>query len=94
MKRMFYSFDEHGSIDIPETMDYIFNTTSVDKVHFVGYSMGTTVYMIMCHERPDLAKKIASFVGMAPAIYMSNLKPLAKAIEKLGILVSTENRTQ
>lgn len=80
--------DEHGEIDIPDSLDKIFEITKAKRVHYMGYSMGANVYIIMCNKRPDLATKMASFLAMAPAIYMTNMKPLAALFDRLKIPVN------
>ena len=80
--------DEHGEIDIPESLDKIFEITKAKRVHYMGYSMGANVYIIMCNKRPDLATKMASFLAMAPAIYMTNMRPLAALLDRLKIPVN------
>lgn len=50
--------------------------------------MGTLTYIIMCDERPDLAKRMASYIGLAPAVYLANLKPLVRIFDKLNVMVS------
>ncbi|XP_045778232.1 lipase 3-like isoform X2 [Maniola jurtina] len=72
-----FSFHEHGKYDVPAMVDKILNVTSVPKVMYVGYSMGTTSFFVMMSERPEYNDKIISFVALAPAVYLSNIKPLA-----------------
>ncbi|XP_077293221.1 lipase 3-like isoform X2 [Arctopsyche grandis] len=80
-----FSLDEHGSIDIPESIDRVLKTTKANKIHYMGYSLGATVYIIMCNTRPDLASKMASFIALAPAIYMTNVRPLVQLVDKLHL---------
>ena len=39
-------------LDYPATIDYIVATTGYDDLHFVGYSMGTTQYLMLLSEMP------------------------------------------
>ena len=39
-------------LDYPATIDYIVATTGYDDMHFVGYSMGTTQYLMLLSEMP------------------------------------------
>lgn len=63
-----FSYEEHGSHDIPSIMETILRETFSTKLHFVAVSMGTTVYFVACHRRPDLAAKVASFTALGPVI--------------------------
>ncbi|XP_034836248.1 lipase 1-like [Maniola hyperantus] len=77
-----YSFHEHGKYDVPAMVDKILNVTGVPKVMYVGYSMGTTSFFVMMSERPEYNDKVISFVALAPAVYLSNIKFLATATLK------------
>ena len=39
-------------LDYPAAIDYIVATTGYDDMHFVGYSMGTTQYLMLLSEMP------------------------------------------
>ncbi|CAH2264651.1 jg6254 [Pararge aegeria aegeria] len=49
---------------------------------YVGYSMGTTSFFVTMSERPEYNDKIISFVALAPAVYLSNIKLLAITVLK------------
>ncbi|XP_048481463.1 lipase 1 [Plutella xylostella] len=72
-----YSFHEHGKYDLPATIDKILNVTGLDKIMYVGYSMGTTSFFSMVAQRPEYNDKIVAFVAMAPAVYMDNIREVA-----------------
>ncbi|XP_026333687.1 lipase 3-like [Hyposmocoma kahamanoa] len=72
-----FSFHEHGKYDAPAMIDRILNITGLSKLLYVGYSMGTTTFFTMMSERPEYNSKIIAFVGLAPAVYLDNVKDFA-----------------
>lgn len=58
-------------------IDKILKVTGLQKVLYIGYSMGTTSFFTMMSERPEYNDKVIAFVGMAPAVYLDNIKELA-----------------
>ena len=50
----FWSFglEEGALLDYPAVIDYIVATTDYEDMHFVGYSMGTTQYLMLLSEMP------------------------------------------
>ena len=50
----FWSFGlEEGAVfDYPAVIDYIVAATGYEDMHFVGYSMGTTQYLMLLSEMP------------------------------------------
>ena len=45
-------------LDYPATIDYIRQTTGQPSMFFVGYSMGTTQYLILLAEKPEYNQAI------------------------------------
>ncbi|XP_026736895.1 lipase 1-like [Trichoplusia ni] len=72
-----FSFHEHGKHDLPTMVDGVLNVTGLPKVMFVGYSMGTTSFFTMMALKPEYNDKVISFVALAPAVFMDNIRPLA-----------------
>lgn len=66
-----FSWHEIGAIDVPTMIDYILARTAQRNLHYVGHSMGTTVYLVMISERPAYASKLRSVNLLAPAAYQS-----------------------
>lgn len=66
-----FSWHEIGSIDVPTMIDYILGRTGQQKLHYIGHSMGTTVYFVMISEKPHYSSKIRSAQLLAPAAYMT-----------------------
>ncbi|XP_011557738.3 lipase 1 [Plutella xylostella] len=67
-----FSWEEIGSIDMPTCIDYILDLKGHKKLHFVGFSQGGTVFLVMGALRPEYSDKIISFQGLAPASYFVN----------------------
>ncbi|XP_077290943.1 lipase 1-like [Arctopsyche grandis] len=63
-----YSYEEHGKYDIPSVMETILRETFSSKLHVIAVSLGTTVYFVACHRRPDLAAKVATFTALGPVV--------------------------
>lgn len=68
-----FSWDEIGRYDLPASIDYILNVTGKEKLHYIGYSQGTTAFFIMCSELPEYNDKIVSMIGLAPVGSMANI---------------------
>lgn len=64
--------NEIGKYDLPAAIDYILMNTRTPQVHYIGYSMGTTLFYIMASERPEYQPKIRSQVSLAPVAYLYN----------------------
>ncbi|KAL0848934.1 hypothetical protein ABMA28_013329 [Loxostege sticticalis] len=76
-----YSWHEIGYYDLPAMIDYVIKETRVPKIHYVGFSQGTTTFWVMASTRPEYNDKILSMQAMAPVAYVGNAKsPLVKAI--------------
>ena len=67
-----FSFDESDRLDYPATVDYILEKTGFAKVTFVGYSMGTTQYLIFLSERPEYNDKIQVGYLLGPTAFFEN----------------------
>ncbi|KAJ2945269.1 hypothetical protein O0L34_g9347 [Tuta absoluta] len=97
-----YSFHEHGKYDLPAMIDRILNITDLPKLLYIGYSMGTTSFFTMMSQKPEYNEKIVSFVALAPAVYMDNVKEVANLLlnelkitetfRKQGVLSLTANQ--
>lgn len=83
------SFQEHGQYDVPAMIDVVLNVTGLPRVMYIGYSMGTTSFFTMMSERPEYNDKVISFVGLAPAVYLDNMRSMATVMLKnLNLAVS------
>lgn len=79
-----FSFHEIGTIDLPETIDYILNATGEPNLTYAGFSQGTTQVFVMASEKPDYLKKISHIHGISPVVYLNNTKsPIFKFLTTL-----------
>ena len=67
-----FSFDESARLDYPAVVDYILEKTGFGKLNFVGYSMGTTQYLIFLSERPEYNDKIQVGYLLGPTAFFEN----------------------
>jgi len=66
-----FSFHEMGKFDLPAVIDYIQTFNPFSQMHYVGHSMGTTMFWIMENEHPGYASKnIASMSALGPVAYV------------------------
>lgn len=63
-------------------IDKVLNVTGLDKLLYIGYSMGTTSFFTMMSQKPEYNSKIVAFLALAPAVYLDNVKPLATLLLK------------
>lgn len=69
-----FSWHEIGVYDLPAMIDYALTFSGQSKLHYIGHSMGTTVYLVLISELPQYGDKIISSQLLAPAAYMHNVK--------------------
>lgn len=60
--------------DIPASIDYVLKLTGHSKLTYVGHSMGTTVFFVMCTMRPEYNQKIHQMIALAPIAFMSHTR--------------------
>lgn len=76
-----FSWHEIGFYDLPAMIDYVIKETGVPKIHYVGFSQGTTAFWVMTSSRPEYNEKILAMQAMAPVGYVAHIRsPLVKAI--------------
>lgn len=76
-----FSWHEIATYDLPAIIDYTLNVTSKEKLHYIGHSQGTTVFFVMCSERPEYNEKILLAQGLAPIAFMEHMNsPLLKVM--------------
>ena len=63
-----------GIYDMPTSIDYILAQTGHSQLHYVAHSMGTTIFYVMCSERPQYNKKIKTMISYAPIAYMNHVR--------------------
>lgn len=69
-----FSWDEMGKFDLPAMIDQILLMTSAEKIHYVGHSMGTTMFMAMTNLRPEYQDKIIMANFLAPVAYVEHMQ--------------------
>lgn len=57
---------EMGVYDQPAVIDYVLAKTNSSKLHYCGYSQGTTSLLVLLSERPEYNDKIHAASLMAP----------------------------
>ncbi|XP_011294673.1 lipase 3-like [Musca domestica] len=78
-----FSLDQIGLIDVPTKIDYILKTTSESKLHYIGFSQGTTVFMMLLSSQPSYGEKIKTAHLLGPGVYFCHLRsPPALLIQK------------
>lgn len=76
-----FSWHEIGYYDLPAMIDYVIKETSVPKIHYIGFSQGTTAFWVMTSTRPEYNDKVVGMQALAPVAYIGNVRsPLIKAI--------------
>ena len=53
-----FSWNEMGKFDAPAMIDHILNVTGHDKLYYIGFSMGNTIFFTMMHHRPEYNEKV------------------------------------
>lgn len=88
-----FSWHELGTRDLPALIDYVIDQTGQPRIQYIGHSQGTTIFWVLCSERPDYNDKILAMHAMAPAAFMHNtLSPFARWLAIF--LTSTEMALQ
>jgi lysosomal acid lipase/cholesteryl ester hydrolase len=68
-----FSMDEFAFQDIPDTIDYILNTTSQPRLSYIGFSQGTAQAFAALSIHPGLNQKVNVFIALAPAMSPAGL---------------------
>lgn len=69
-----FGYEEMGSQDLPAVIDYITSISKQPTIYYVGFSQGTTLFLIMCSLRPEYNDKIKQAILLAPVAWLSNTK--------------------
>lgn len=72
-------------------IDLVLNVTGLDKIMYLGHSMGTTSFFTMMAQRPEYNDKLIAFVGLAPSVYLDQLKPLTNLVLNIMELPVSNN---
>ncbi|XP_039764434.1 lipase 1-like [Pararge aegeria] len=63
-----FSWDEIGNRDLPALADHIGAVTG-RRMHYVGYSQGSTAFLVLMALRPEYNERFLSFQALAPAAF-------------------------
>lgn len=63
-----FSIDQFAFHDIPDSIDYILNTTSQSSLSYIGFSQGTAQAFAALSIHPILNTKVDVFIALAPAM--------------------------
>ncbi|XP_019895615.2 lipase 3 [Musca domestica] len=90
---MNFSWDEIGRYDIPAKIDYILSRTNQKKLHYIGFSMGTRIFMITMSTKPKYAEKIKTAQMLGPGVFLCHIRSrlptlLAPIFGRPGVLSS------
>lgn len=78
-----FGIDEYAWHDIPDSIEYILETTGEKSLSYVGFSQGTAQAFAAFSINPALNKKIDVFVALAPAMSPPGLTaPLVDGLMK------------
>lgn len=69
-----FGYEEMGTQDLPAVIDYITSINKQQKIYYVGFSQGTTLFFIMCSLKPEYNDKIRQAILLAPVAWLSNTK--------------------
>lgn len=72
-----------GAKDLPAVVKHILAVTKQEKLSYVGYSLGCTIFFIAMIEHPELNDAVESMFALAPA---SNLASIGGLLGFLGRL--------
>lgn len=73
---------EMGTIDVPTFIDFILQTTGLQKISYVGHSEGTTQMFMGLSTMPDYFKeRVNVFVAMAPPVFLRSITDPASVKE-------------
>jgi lysosomal acid lipase/cholesteryl ester hydrolase len=85
-----------GVYDLSAEIDYILTNTSKKQIHYVGHSMGTTMFYVLMSMKPEYNAKIRHMVALAPVVFMRNTKTPFASTAKLvfsGVSVKKWSRS-
>lgn len=74
-KKKFWDFSFHqlAVFDLPAMIDHITATTAQEKIFYVGHSQGTTIFYVLCSEKPEYNDRFRAHFSLSPVVYMHNL---------------------
>lgn len=64
------SHDEIGYYDLPVMIDQILKKSTYTKLYYAGASLGSTIYMVLCSERPEYQVLFSGSAHFGPAMWV------------------------
>lgn len=64
-----FSWDEIGHLDLPALAERVSAVSGHRRMHYVGYSQGSTALLVLLALRPEYNERFLSFQALAPAAY-------------------------
>ena len=84
-----------GVYDLSAEIDYILTNTSAKHIHYVGHSMGSTMFFVLMSMKPEYNAKIRHMVALAPVAFLKNTKtPFASTAKLVPSGVSTKKKRE
>lgn len=68
-----FSIDQFAFFDVPDSIEYILNTTGQSSLSYVGFSQGTAQAFASLSIHPVLNRKVNCFIALAPAMSPAGL---------------------
>uniref|UniRef100_T1H895 Lipase n=1 Tax=Rhodnius prolixus TaxID=13249 RepID=T1H895_RHOPR len=68
-----FSFHESGFYDLPAIIDKILDATGHSKITYIGYSLGTTIFLVMASTRPEYNQKVKEAILLGPTAMLSRI---------------------
>ena len=72
------SWQEIALHDLPTQVDYVIEKTKAEQIHYLGHSLGTTVFLVMASEVPEVARKVKTATLLAPIYYFTKYQFMLK----------------
>ncbi|CAK9814447.1 Lipase 3 [Anthophora plagiata] len=79
-----FSWHETGIYDLPAMISFIVNMTGNPLKAYIGFSMGTTSFYVMCSERPENIKLMQSSYSLAPVAFVKHMQGLLKYLAPIA----------
>ncbi|XP_039290819.1 lipase 1 isoform X2 [Nilaparvata lugens] len=61
-----FSWHEMGTKDLPAMIDYVLSRTGRRQLHYIGHSMGSTVFFVMGAMLPRYNRRVRTMVSLSP----------------------------
>ena len=84
-----FSMDDYAIYDLPESINYVKETSGAKKLDYIGHSQGTTIfYMLYMHDPSYIENNINKFIslGSVPNIAYTNFLPINILDKIYGLL--------